>query len=67
MIQIKRFIDRVASIESRQGKDVVIPLSDARGLRDELAKLLVDHYEVSEGKKNSSEVIQVEIVGGKFR
>ncbi len=66
MIHIKRFIDRVASIESRQGKDVVIPLSDARGLRDELAKLLVDHYEVTEGNKNTSEVIQVEIVGGKF-
>jgi hypothetical protein len=66
MIHIKRFIDRVASIESRQGKDVVIPLSDARGLRDELAKLLVDHYESTEGKKNTSEVIQVEIVGGKF-
>lgn len=66
MIHIKRFIDRVASIEARQGKDVVIPLSDARGLRDELAKLLVDHYEVTEGKKNTSEVIQVELVGGKF-
>ena len=66
MIHIKRFIDRVASIESRQGKDVVIPLSDARGLRDELTKLLVDHYEVTEGKKNTSEVIQVELVGGKF-
>jgi hypothetical protein len=66
MIHIKRFIDRVASIEGRQGKDVVIPLSDARGLRDELAKLLVDHYEVTEGKKNTSEVIQVELVGGKF-
>ena len=66
MIHIKRFIDRVATIESRQGKDVVIPLSDARGLRDELAKLLVDHYESTEGKKNTSEVIQVELVGGKF-
>jgi hypothetical protein len=66
MIHIKRFIDRVANIESRQGKDVVIPLSDARGLRDELAKLLVDHYESTEGKKNTSEVIQVELVGGKF-
>jgi hypothetical protein len=66
MIHIKRFIDRVATIESRQGKDVVIPLSDARGLRDELAKLLVDHYEVTEGNKNTSEVIQVELVGGKF-
>lgn len=66
MIHIKRFIDRVANIETRQGKDVVIPLSDARGLRDELAKLLVDHYEITEGKKNTSEVIQVELVGGKF-
>jgi hypothetical protein len=66
MIHIKRFIDRVATIESRQGKDVVIPLGDARGLRDELAKLLVDHYEVTEGKQNTSEVIQVELVGGKF-
>jgi hypothetical protein len=66
MIHIKRFIDRVANIESRQGKDVIIPLSDARGLRDELAKLLVDHYESTEGKKNTSEVIQVELVGGKF-
>lgn len=66
MIHIKRFIDRVASIESRQGKDVVIPLSDARGLRDELAKLLIDYYESTEGKQNTSEVIQVELVGGKF-
>jgi len=66
MIHIKRFIDRVASIEGRHGKDVVIPLPDARGLRDELAKLLIDHYEVTEGKKNTSEVIQVELVGGKF-
>jgi hypothetical protein len=65
-MHIKRFIDRVTNIESRQGKDVVIPLSDARGLRDELAKLLVDHYEVTEGKKNTTEVIQLEIVGGKF-
>jgi hypothetical protein len=66
MIHIKRFIDRVASIESRQGKDVVIPLADARGLRDELAKLLIDHHEVIAGKKNISEVIQVEVIGGKF-
>ena len=65
-MHIKRFIDRVSNIESRQGKDVVIPLSDARGLRDDLAKLLIDHYEISDVKKNTSEVIQVELVGGKF-
>lgn len=64
MIHIKRFIDKVSSIEGRQGKDVVIPISEARGLRDELAKLLVDR--VDEAKNVTPEIIQVEVVGGKF-
>ena len=45
MINIKRFIDKVASVEGRQGKDVIIPITEARGLRDELAKLLADQVE----------------------
>ena len=66
MIHIKRFIDKVSYVENKQSKDVVIPLAEARGLRDELAKLLVDHYENAEGKKNLPDVIEVEIIGGKF-
>jgi hypothetical protein len=66
MIHIKRFIDKVSFIEAKQGKDVVIPVAEARGLRDELAKLLVDRYENNEGKKNTPDVIEVEIIGGKF-
>lgn len=65
MINIKRFIDRVASVDSRQGKDVVIPLSEARGLRDELAKLLIDRYD--EVKNIPEETIQVEVTGGSFK
>ena len=42
MIHIKRFIDKVSVLESRQSKDLIIPISEARGLRDELAKLLAD-------------------------
>ena len=64
MINIKRFIDRVASVDSRQGKDVVIPLSEARGLRDELAKLLIDKAEELQNKPE--EVIQVQVTGGSF-
>ena len=66
MIHIKRFIDKVSYIENKQGKDVVIPVSEARGLRDELAKLLVDRYANTEEKKNIPDVIEVEIIGGKF-
>ena len=65
MINIKRFIDRVASVDSRQGKDVVIPLTEARGLRDELAKLLVDMQVNTQNKPE--EVIQVQMVGGSFK
>ena len=66
MIHIKRFIDRVASAESRIGKDVVIPVAEARGLRDELTKLLADLYNETESKKGDTEVIQIELTGGKF-
>lgn len=66
MIHIKRFIDRIAHVESRQGKDVVITLTDARALRDELVKLLADNYKLLEGSASKVETIQVEVTGGKF-
>lgn len=65
MIHIKKFLDKVSLSEGRQNKDVVLPISDARGLRDEVAKLLSDLYEVK--NKKDKEVIQVEIKGGSFK
>jgi len=66
MIHIKRFVDKVSYMETRQGKDVVIPLSEARGLRDELSKLLADNYEFLQNKSSIEPIYQVEINGGKF-
>ena len=65
MIQIKKFIDRVSAMEGRQSKDVVIPLAEARILRDELAKLIIDRYE--QKKDVSDDIIQVQVTGGTFR
>jgi hypothetical protein len=68
MINIKRFIDRVSMIESKQGKDFVMPIIEARGLRDELAKILVDQYQMNSEKKPDEEpIIKVEIKGGSFK
>lgn len=68
MIHIKRFIDRVSMIESRQGKDFAMPIIEARGLRDELAKILADRYQMNSEKKPDEEpVIKVEIKGGSFK
>ena len=68
MLHIKRFIDKMAVAESKQTKDLVLPMSDARGLRDELSKLLSDLYEMSQDQANEkdSEIIQVEIKGVSF-
>jgi len=65
MLQIKGFIEKVSYLESRKVKDCVIPLDEARLLRDEIAKLLADINNLQNNKK--PEVMKVEIVGGKFK
>jgi hypothetical protein len=65
MIHIKRFIDKIASMEGKQGRDVVLPISDARALRDEITKLLLDQRETNTTQK-TNEVVQVEMKGEKW-
>lgn len=67
MIQIKRFIDKVSSTEGKQGKNVILTVEEARVLRDELAKLLVDLHENHSETKSPEMSIQVEMTGGKFK
>lgn len=68
MIHITQFINKMSVMESRQNKDVVLSINDARGLRDDIAKLLAELHELSNSKVNDrkDEVIQIEIKGGKF-
>lgn len=72
MINIKRFIDRVSLLESKQSKDLVMPINEARNLRDELAKLLADQYQLTNERKphhhqQEEAVIKLEIKGGSFK
>jgi hypothetical protein len=59
-------VDKITLIEGKQGRDVVIPISEARGLRDELTKLLADNYELLHNKTSVEPVFQVEMNGGRF-
>lgn len=68
MMHIKKFIDRVSMMESRQNKDFVMPIIEARGLRDELAKILADQYQINSDKKSNEEpIIKIELKGGSFK
>ena len=66
MINIKRFLDRVTATEGKRTQSVVLPIDEARMLRDEIAKLLSDLHTLNT-RDSADEVIKVEITGGKFR
>jgi len=69
MLHIRRFIDKMAVADSKQSKDLVLPMLDARGLRDDITKLLSDLHELSVNKTKGDEnsIVQVEVKGGTFK
>ena len=62
MNQIKKFIDRIAMAEARNTREVIVPLNEAKELRDELTKVLLDQR-----VNKSEEVIEVVMQGGAFK
>ena len=67
MIHIKRFIDKVTVMDNKNSKDFVIPLSEAKSLRDELSKLLVDYNELLNKKPAGESITKIEFKGGSFK
>ena len=62
MSNIKKFIDKIVTAEGRQAREVVMTLNDAKELRDELLKILLDQRE----NVKEPETIQVVMTGGKW-
>lgn len=65
-LHINRFVDRLKAAESRNQKDLVISLTDARDLHADITKLLNALQAYREQSAGSTEVVQVEIGGGTF-
>jgi hypothetical protein len=64
MVNIKRFIDRVSSMDQNPGKSLVLPIDEARQLRDEIVKLLAD--KLNDRINAPQDVIKIEVTGGSF-
>ena len=64
MIQIKSFIDKIAYIEGRQRRDVVLTIEEARALRDEITKLLLEQK--TQVISTKSEPIEIVLKGGNW-
>jgi hypothetical protein len=63
MSQIKKFTDKIAVMEGRNAREVILTLSDAKALRDEILSILLEQRE--QGNK-PEEVITVVMNGGKW-
>lgn len=66
MIHIKKFLDKMTHLEGKNSRDIVLPINDARGLRDDISKLLLELNELQK-KEQIQDVLQVEIKGGSFK
>lgn len=64
MLNICRFIDRVSSMDQNPGKSLVLPIDEARQLRDEIVKLLAD--KLNDRINAPQDVIKIEVTGGNF-
>lgn len=64
MINVKKFVDRVSAQESKGARDVVLSISEARMLKDEIVKLLADKLVEAEILANMP--VTVEVKGGKW-
>lgn len=61
MSQIKKFVDKIALAEGRQAREVVLTLQDAKELRDEVLKILVDR------SGNNDDHVEVVMRGGSYK
>jgi hypothetical protein len=59
-------MDKMSVVETKMNKDVVLPILDARGLRDDIARLLADLHELS-NNNDKNDVIDIQIKGGSFQ
>jgi len=66
LIHINRFIDKIASAEAKNLKQVPMSIQDAKGLHADITKLLLALQQLQQPKQETNEVEKVEITGGKW-
>ena len=66
-LHINRFIDRIKAAESRQQRDIILSIVEARDLHADITKLLLVLQALQEPADNTNtDVITVSMDGGNF-
>jgi hypothetical protein len=68
MLHLNKFLDRLQGLEARNTKDFVMPIADAKGLHNDITRLLLELHDLREqaDKIPQQEVITVRMDGGSF-
>lgn len=65
MLHINRFLDRLRTAESRQQRDVILTVQEARDLHADITRLLL-RVEQQESSKSDTQITSIEVRGGSF-
>jgi hypothetical protein len=65
-LHIKKFVERLQALESRNAKEFVCGLQDARDLHSDITRLLLELEHLQARLSKEESVIQIELAGGKF-
>jgi hypothetical protein len=65
-LHINRFIDNLKAHESRNAKDFIMPMRDAKDLHADITKLLLAVTELQNKLIENQQVIEVELTGKQF-
>jgi len=65
MLHIKNFINKMSVMEAKQQTNFVLPITEARGLRDDITLLLAELHEL-EKVKDMNEITYINVNGGSF-
>ena len=65
MNSLKQLVDRITQVERNGAINVVIPIAEARTIRDDMTKLLLEFARDNRAKDNT-DVIRVDINPGRW-
>ena len=66
-LHINRFIDNIKATESRNGRDVILSLRDAKDLHGDITKLLLALEQIRSQQVVQTGAIEIELDGGSFK
>jgi hypothetical protein len=69
MLHINQFVDRVKAADSRQQRDLVMSMSDAKNLHADITKLLLALHTLNDTASTDSATVSaqsIEVDGGSF-